>query len=96
MSREGIKRSTGFSLATMLPHWKDDDAALATYHDEHERLVKELGWENVIGSLFVHEDQLVLGVFVRKARTIDGEIAPSALPHAQRAIENGEAAELSS
>lgn len=82
-----IEEATGFSMAIRFADGPNDGAVLASYHDEHERLVKELGWENVIGSLCIDDDQLVLGIFVRRNNIIEGRLVTKEITGALQEIE---------
>lgn len=69
LTEEVIREQSGFKIVVEFPRWQTDGAALASYHDEHERLAREYGWENVIGSTFQKVDtgELSLGLFMRES-----------------------------
>lgn len=82
LSQQAIESYTGYRLQVMFPTWQTDKAGVISFHDELERLGKDYGWENVLGSLFVEEERLVLGIFMNKnivieAHVVQREIAPT-------------------
>ncbi len=79
LTPERIEQVTGFSLAIRFADGPADGAVLASYHDEHERLVAEQGWQNVIGSLCFDEGEVVLGIFIRKDTVIEGKLVTNTL-----------------
>lgn len=83
---EDIKRRTGFVLQFQLASFTDP-ACMAGYHDEHERMARDYGSENIIGTLYVEEGALMLGVFMKYIQTIDGELVRPELEAASPQIE---------
>lgn len=92
LTPQRIEDATGFSMAIRFVDGPKDGAVLASYHDEHERLVNELGWENVIGSLCIDEGELVLGIFVRKNKVIEGHVVMRELSKPTPMVPSGQAA----
>ena len=76
-----ITRRTGYGLAVTFPTWEKDAAGVISFHDELERLGRDWGWENVIGTLYVEEDELLLGIFVNKNEIIDVNSVERRLPN---------------
>jgi len=72
-TKYGIARNTGFSLAVILPEWDTSGAGVIAYHDELDRLGKDIGWTKVVGSFFIDEGKLMLGVFIKDNGVIDRE-----------------------
>src|ERR1039457_3357404 len=67
LTDEIIRERTGYKVAVVFPDWQTDGAGILSFHDELERLGKDIGWENVIGSVFQDTETgvLKLGVFVK-------------------------------
>ncbi len=69
-----IATRTGFRLAITYPRWETDAAGIIQFGEDVDDYGKRFGYENVIGSLFLDEGKLALGVFVRgRATAIDAE-----------------------
>jgi len=86
-SAEAIRVETGFSLWMSLPSWRTDNGvSFIECLDQQAALADQIGPENVVGSFYVEDERLLLGVFVHHERIIDGELVARGLPHAQRAI----------
>jgi len=87
LSAEAIRAETGFSLWMSLPNWHmDNGVSFIESIDQQAALADQIGPENVVGSFYVEDEQLLLGIFVHHEKIIDGELVARGLPHAQRAI----------
>lgn len=79
-TQSSIEQRTGFKLAVVFPHWETDAAGILSFHDELERLGKDFGWENTFGTLFVEEDKLALGIFIKHKNVIEARVIEHELP----------------
>ncbi|HUD07036.1 MAG TPA: hypothetical protein VMR34_04055 [Candidatus Saccharimonadales bacterium] len=69
LTEETLREKTGFKVVVEFPSWQTDAAGIIGFHDELERLGRDLGWENVIGSVYQDNESsdLKLGVFVKES-----------------------------